>query len=342
MARTVCFSAFTLAGRAQAMVLAESVRAAHPDWELHALLVDAAAEEEGIAGFDVVVPVAHIGIPRFPGWIFRHEPAQATLAARACMLRHMLAGGADRVVSLSPDIAVFHPLGLAEGDYAGASVLLTPHQCAPNDDPRAIRDNERVAMRRGIYNLGFLAVRNDAPGRGFAQWLAEMMLQPGYDGRINPEFADQIYCNLAPAMFDNVVVIRDPGYHAAAWNLSTRRLAFQPDGRITANGAPLRFYHFGEAGGADILTERYAGENVEVFELTNWHRRSVACHAETLSPAGQWAYAGFDDGTPITPAMRQLWRGRHDLQAAFANPFAAGPGTLRAWLRRERPDLLES
>ena len=40
MARTVCFTSFTFAYLSRARVMAQTVKAAHPDWSVWALLVD--------------------------------------------------------------------------------------------------------------------------------------------------------------------------------------------------------------------------------------------------------------------------------------------------------------
>ena len=79
-------------------------------------------------------------------------------------------GGADKVIYLDPDIAVFHGLTGIEARLDTASIVLTPHQLGPNDTPLAIADNEMTSLKYGTYNLGFVAVRNDANGLGFAQW----------------------------------------------------------------------------------------------------------------------------------------------------------------------------
>jgi len=45
-----------------------------------------------------------------------------------------------------------------------------------------------------------------------------------------------------------------------------------------ANGQALKFYHFTKIGGiGDAMTERYAQDGTEVFEIVNWYKRSTAC-----------------------------------------------------------------
>ncbi len=97
MVGTVCFTSFSLGYLARARVLARSVKAAHPDWAMVALLVDAmppALEQSGaFAPFDRVVTADTLAIPRFPGWIFKHDLVEACTAMKAPMLLALLDRG---------------------------------------------------------------------------------------------------------------------------------------------------------------------------------------------------------------------------------------------------------
>jgi hypothetical protein len=342
--RTVCFTSFTFGYLARARVLAATLRAAHPAWEIVALIVDdppPALPAEALAPFDRVVYAETLPIAGFRGWLFKHDLVEACTAVKGTMLARLLAEGAERVVYLDPDTAIFHPLDDLDGALAGASVVLTPHQTEPNTEERMFRDNERTSLRYGIYNLGFISVRNDASGRAFAAWWAELTHRACYDEPANGIFTDQKYCDLAPGLFDGVAILRDPGWNVASWNLSRRRLAVAPDGAILVNGAKLRFYHFTKIGGVgDLMTERYAGDNLEVYELVTWYKRAVARETFPAAEAWPWRFGRFASGEEIPRAARLLWRERADLVAAFADPFAAGPGTYRGWIARERPDLM--
>jgi len=322
---TVCFTSFSLAYLSRARILARSLRRVHPDWPIHALLVDA-APDHGLEDFDTVVTAEQLGIPRFRSWMFKHDLVEGCTAVKGAMLRHLLAQGADRVVYLDPDIAVFAGLHGMED----ASIVLTPHQLAPNTTAQAIGDNEMTAFRYGVYNLGFLAIRNDASGCAFADWWAGMLHSACYDDIERGMFTDQKYCDIVPALFDGVHIWRDPGCNVASWNLSRRTLAFDTEGVCRVDGSPLKFYHFTKIGGVgDTMTRRYAAGNIEVLEVWAWYKRQLGPEARPIP----WRYATFADGTPIPRAARLLYRARPDLAAAFDDPYASGENTLQDWLR---------
>ena len=342
---TVCFTSFTYAYLPRARVLAETLRRAHPDWPLWAVIADRPPPgldaTAALAGFDGVVDAEDLGIPRFRAWLFKHGIIEACTAVKGAMLLRLLGQGATRVVYLDPDIALFHPLTALEGGHAAASVLLTPHQAAPNGDALAMADNELAALRYGVFNLGFLAVRNDADGRAFAAWWAARLHEACYDYPACGLFTDQKYCDLAPGLFANVAVARDPGWNVASWNLSCRALRFSESGDLLAEGERLAFYHFTKHGGIGAeMTERYAAGRSEPHELWRWYGHRLAAHAEPGIPGGWWHYGRFADGAPIPRAARLYYRQRPELARWFDDPFAVGGNGLRAWLEDNAPDVL--
>ena len=89
-------------------------------------------------------------------------------------------------------------------------------------------------------------------------------------------FTDQKWCDLVPAYFDNVKIVRDPGYNVASWNISQRKIEFDDLGNILVNGSKLKFFHFTKLGPIGRkMTERYAGDNYQVYELWKWYEREI-------------------------------------------------------------------
>ena len=342
--RVCCFTSFSCSYLARARVLAQTLRQAHPDWALHAVLVDQPSNRAGFAaaakGFDRIVAAETLAIPRIRAWLFKHDIVEACTAVKGQMLVELLDAGFDCVIYLDPDIAIFHPLHSILARLESAAVVLTPHQSAPNQGTEALRDNEQTSLRYGAYNLGFLGVRNDPVGRAFAGWWARQLHQACYDEVENGLFTDQKYCDLVPGLFDRVHIERDPGCNMASWNLSQRTLRFD-GGTILVNGSPLKFYHFSKFGAVgDTMTERYAGDNTEVFEIWQWYKRVLEENATTALARTGWHYGRFSNGEPILRAARVLFRRRADLMAQFADPFNIAGDSFYLWLQRNAPQAL--
>jgi len=338
--KVLCYTSFTFSYLNRARVLFQTLRRFHPDWELVALVTDEAPEgfvfDLAAEPFDRVVYAQDLGIPQFRGWLFKHDVVEVCTAVKGPFLHQACASGADAVIYLDPDTALFASLSPLEDWLAEHDILLTPHLIDPNDDRLAILDNDLSASRTGIFNLGFVAIRTTGEGARFAKWWNDRLLDFCYDDMPNGMFVDQRWCDHVPALFDKVKVIRDPGYNVASWNLSRRQVAVGKDGAITVNGAPLRFWHFTKLGPlGDAMTKRYAGDNYPVYEIWRWYKEQVAAVTDPAIPSPYWAYDAFADGTKIAKPRRVLYRERGDLQAAFPDPFAAGPGSYLAWLTTE-------
>lgn len=341
-----CFTSFTFSYLSRALILARTMRAAHPDWVFWALLVDECPPgfnfDQVAPEFDRVIYPEALEFDRFLPWIFRHDIVEACTAVKGQMLRYLLTEqGATKAIYIDPDIAVFHPLDnilRALDDYA---VVLTPHQTEPEVGESAIRDNEITSLKYGTFNLGFVAVRNCETGRKFADWWASRLYLACYDDIPNGIFTDQRWCDLVPSLFDGVFIERDPGCNLASWNLSKRQLRIAPDGSILVNGSPLKFYHFTKINSAgDTATEKYAGENTEVYEIWNWYKRALAGNDFTDIPGGYWHYSEFSNKVKIPRAARLLLRDRSDLFEYFEDPFEVSGDSYFNWIKRERPDII--
>jgi hypothetical protein len=338
--KVLCYSSFTFSYLNRARVLFQTLRRFHPEWELVALITDHPPAgfrfNPAREPFDRVVWAEDLGVPDFQAWLFKHDVVEICTAVKGPFIHQACSSGADAVIYLDPDTALFGSLSPLEALLEDHDILLTPHLVDPNDTAEAICDNDLSASRTGIFNLGFVAIRTTGEGARFAKWWNDRLLDWCYDDMSMGLFVDQRWCDHVPALFDKVKVVRDPGYNVASWNLSTRTLSVRKDGQVTVNGVPLRFWHFTKLGPlGDAMTKKYGATNFPVYEVWSWYKRQVTQATDAAIPERWWAYGAYSDGTPIEKAHRVLYRQRADLQMAFPDPFAAGDGGYPQWLERE-------
>lgn len=310
----------------KARILASSLKSFHPDWTFCLLLGEAPPEGFDLRNepFDRVVHFDQLGIPDYHAWLFKHRVVEICTAAKGPALYHFLVReGHAKVMYIDPDIMVCDSLSGLENLLDIHDVLLTPHQLIPQETQQSIVDNERCALQYGVFNLGFAAAAGRGDGPAFARWWRDRLLQYCYDDIPNGLFTDQRWCDLAPAFFPGLHIVRDPGCNAASWNLTDRVITRREDGAFMANEGPLRFYHFTgfDSGAGDSMTARYAKDMPAVHELWGIYRERLMASGHALLGKQRWKYMSFDDGTPITDAMRLLYRERPDVRKAFPNPF---------------------
>lgn len=333
-----CFTSVTFSYLDRARVLAGTVREHHPDWKMWLCLSD--TEPAGFQfdpanePFDDIIRIEELGIQDWRRWAFCHDLVELCTAVKGPMLCRLLDAGATKVIYLDPDIALFSPLTPVVDLLDRNAIVLTPHQTDPDENFQAIVDNEIGSLKHGIYNLGFIAVRNCSEGRRFASWWRDRLLVFCHDDPARGLFTDQRWCDLVPSFFEEVAILRDTGYNVASWNLSKRPVQITDDGRLLAGNSPLRFFHFTKINGVgETMVSKYSQGRHEVFELIKWYRsRLLDCRAIDLPP-GYWAFGTYQNGEPILKEHRVLFRHRMDLKEAFPDPFSSAPNSYHAWLR---------
>jgi hypothetical protein len=341
--KVLCWTSFSFAYLDRARVLFESLRRHHPDWTLLALVTDEAPGgfdfDPAAEPFDHLVWSKDLGIPDYEAFLFQHDVVEMCTAVKGVFLHRACTDpafghGADMAVYLDPDTAVFAPLEPLLARLETAQVVLTPHLASPEAERGGVLDNEMSALRTGVYNLGFVAIRASGEGARFAAWWASRLLEACYDDISLGVFTDQRWCDQVPVLFDGVSILRDPGFNVASWNISQRIVDIRHDGAITAGGSVLRFWHFTKLGPVgEAMTRRYAGGNFQVYEIWNWYIRRIAANRAGGVPKGWWAHGTYADGRPIPREDRRRYRDDAALRSRFPEPFASGPGSLQAHLR---------
>jgi hypothetical protein len=336
MSEVHCFTSISWSYLDRARVLGNTLKQHHPDWVLWLCVSD--VDPPGFAidlseePFDGVVRIDDLDIRDREQWIFGHSLVELCTAVKGTVLSWLLQRGARKVVYLDPDIAVFAPLDHVLDLLDRRSIVLTPHLTDPENEHDGILDNEIGALKHGVYNLGFLAVRDTDEGVRFAEWWRKRLQAFCHDDVFAGLFTDQRWCDLIPALFDDLAILRDPGYNVAAWNLTNRPIAFDTDGMLRAAGRPLRFFHFTKVNSVgEAMLERYANGHTPVFELLAWYRRQLAAQAVAGLAEGYWGFGAFRDGRAIRQVERVAYRSRPQLQEHFPHPFDSGPGSFQAW-----------
>jgi hypothetical protein len=180
-------------------VRAESFRRHHPGARVFVLLVDrndghVVPEREPFE----LIELERLRIPGLLRLCFQYTAFELNCAAKPFLLAYLLhREHIPRVVYLDSDILVYRELHEAIQLLEEHSVLLTPHLV------RDVRDDGKKPGYRdfrasGVYNAGFVGVRNDPVAKRFLDWWSSQV----YDRCIaDPEiglFVDQRWLDLVP------------------------------------------------------------------------------------------------------------------------------------------------
>lgn len=254
---TLAFTICSINYLAQARTLGDSLRQTNPDYQYVIGLVDKLTEANLPADLMPDYPMLEvdaIGIPDFAAMCDRYDITELNTAVKPFYIDYFYKTypNATEVIYFDPDIIVFQPLHELNAALKTYSLVLTPHTCSPTPDWE--RPNEQHHLNTGIFNLGFIGLRNDTTARQFVNWWKDRLV---YECRIDlcaGLFVDQHWVNFAPVYHDNVLIDHHLGYNAAYWNLHERyfsqnnsgtwQVSSQPKSDEMQPVEPLQFFHF--------------------------------------------------------------------------------------------------
>ncbi len=311
----------------KARVLARSVKQFHPDFQFHLVLCDAVPAWFSLSEepFDSLITLNDLGLQNPKQWIFQHTLVELSTGVKGFALEKLLAlPNSAEVLYLDPDIVVLSPLDRLISEFAHASILLTPHLVEPEITREAILDNEFSVLQHGVYNLGFIGVKNSPEGRRFAAWWADRLNHFCFDDIPRGVFTDQRWADLVPAYFSDHRVLRDAVYNVCTWNLTHRQVTGSAPSALLVNGEPIVFYHFSgfDSGAQQGMLDKYGKDMPALYELREWYIAECDRMGQHELSALRWAYGFFENGERILNAHRKLYRERPDLQAAFPDPYS--------------------
>lgn len=322
-----------------ARTLAASYRKHHPAQQFYVLIVADLTDPAPFTGGDFVPVMLHeIGLADLRSEAMKYDILELNTNVKPAFLRFLLERHRlDSIVYLDPDIQVYADLApVWQALGAGASAVLTPHMTTPVWDGKTT--SEQDLLFNGSYNLGFIALSATAEARRLLDWWDVRCREAGFSEGRTGLFVDQKWMNLAPGLFADVHISRDPGLNMGYWNLHERVLAAEGDGYVvhspvTSAPVPLCFFHFSGVVIDDesVLTRhgnRFTlADRPDVQPLFREYKAAVRAHKQAASAAEALPY-GFDvlsDGTTITRLARRLYAAHHT-RFPEGDPFdAAGP-----------------
>lgn len=338
--KTCVFTSAALNYIPKVRLLFKSLRALHPEIELHLALSDVLPDDVDLSNepFDEVHPLAALDIPDVRGWTFCHNIVELSTAIKPFLLQKLLAReDVARVLYFDPDMVLFSRVDDLLQALDEANVILTPHQVEPEASLRAVIDNEICSLKHGIYNLGFVGVAATDEGMRFAEWWKQRIYHFCRADIPNGLFTDQRWIDLVPAFFSDVGIVRSPRHNVAPWNLTTREITGDFKQGFQVNGEQLGFYHFTgfDSGAHRIMAAINDQKDSQARLLIDWYAKETEHLASDPLTKKNWAYGMYSNGERIQPSHRLIYRERVDLQRAFPDPFDASSEGFYAWIQSQ-------
>jgi len=351
---------------AHARTLTESFLKHNPNGKIFVLLVDEVNDH-----FDpkkekfILVDVKQIGIKNLDSFCFKYSILEQNTGVKANFLKYLFKKyHLKKLAYFDPDILFSNNIKNLWSLLDRKSIVLTPHITSPILDEK--KPSEYDIMKSGVFNLGFIALSYNETTKNFLDWWSSHLMEHGYSDIQRGMFTDQKWVDLVPSIFDDVYIIRHPGYNVAYWNLMQREVMIQ-DKKIFVNSKPVYFFHF-------------SGFSPEAMENVSKHQnRFTIKDLEKIRPLfdlysdllvendylkiKKWKckFDYFDNGVQIPQLARRIYSDTIKEGLNFGNPFRTSetnsfldylnenvdgqePVITRLWnqIFKEREDLEES
>jgi glycosyltransferase involved in cell wall biosynthesis len=312
---------------AHARSLAQCLARHHPGTPFFVLLAD---RNDG--HFDptaepyTVIELEELEIPNLPHFCFQYSILEMAKASKPFFLEYLFHHfECAKLIFLDPDILVFAPLVALMARLDRHSMVLTPHltDFAAWDGKRW---SELDVLRAGSFNLGLFGLANGERTRAFLDWWKERLYSGCRKALEHGMNLDQRWIDLAPGIWGDVWIERDPAYNVAHWNLHERHVRLESD-RFLVNGRTLCCYHYSGydpaspeqlAGDQNRFDMRDIGDAGRLYEL---YRQRLVDHGHLECRYWPYAYGAFDNGVRVPDMCRTLYVEMGPGASEFGNPF---------------------
>lgn len=307
----VIFTACSVNYLAKAMAMCHSALDHHPDVDLVVLLVD---RKRPIIMSHPRVHLLWAEEIEFPDYLqcaFKYNIIELNTALKPFVALKLLTTY-KKVIYLDPDVCVFSPLTSVISSLDQYSTVFTPHALSPYTGDG--RPSDQDLLRFGCFNLGFFAANDSADARKLITWWHRQCLDNCF---YEPQVGlgvDQKWIDLAPAFFNGVHILKDPGLNVAFWNLHERQLSKSQTGWVVNDVFPLGFVHFSSFVEsertiiADKQTRHASGSRPDFSEVGDLYRKYLGLAKKSVSVEdADYGYSKFDNNISISPSLRRFY-----------------------------------
>jgi hypothetical protein len=321
---------------AMAKVLVKSIKKNMPGSQVIVCLVEKVLPNTDLELdlFDEIVLAKDLGFFNFERTIFKYSQYETAGACKGQLFKYIFKKYAneDQVIYLDADTQVFGPFSEVENSLLSHSIIVTPHLIQPVQDFTYFF-GEMALLNSGIFNTGFIGLKRSEEAMEFLDWWCDRLDYYCYTDPVRGLYNEQKWLDLAPVFFEKVFNLRHPGYNVAYWNIFERNIS-KTTGNYLVNNTPLRFFHY--SGLPYIQDTLYLINNetsVHGFCLIDEYITLLEEEGHNELSKIKWSYNYFDNETPISSKIRDIYKHNSLAQSELINPFSESLYTFRRYKR---------
>src|ERR1700761_2602809 len=153
---------------AHALTLADSVKQHQPNEDFFILLSDDLAGTDVLSAY-TIIQSKDIGITDFYKMAFQYDVIEFSTSIKPFFIKRLFEQQYDKVLYIDPDMVIYKSLDFVFDHLNRYHAVLTPHLLKPYIDYSGATSEEELLFV-GIYNLGFLGIKNSSVGLNITNW----------------------------------------------------------------------------------------------------------------------------------------------------------------------------
>lgn len=267
---------------------------------------------------------------------FKYDLTEFCTAIKPASIKYLFEKGYEKCIYFDPDIFVFSSISGIYESLDKYEAIVTPHITQIHLAEKGnIREQQLLCS--GVYNLGFLGLRNTNRTNNFICWWLNKLKDKCFASIPENLFTDQKWVDLLPSFMGNqLCVSMDMGLNMAPWNFHERMICEKNADLYVGcreEGMPqlskLIFVHFSGYNYKALLNGDVVQRNIRDMSSYDDLRVLFRIYKENLELSHidnyishPYTYGTFDNGCLISKEVRRLYRAYSEAHGYQDNPFS--------------------
>ena len=155
---------------------------------------------------------------------FKYNLTEFCTSIKPYSFNYFFEHGYEKVIYLDPDILTFSSMNVVFDYLDNYSAVVTPHIVIP-DESNAFENNDLNLLHSGVYNFGFIALKNTSQCKKIINWWGNRLQDYCFDDRTKDLYTDQKWGEFLTCYLGNdILVTKNKGLNLAPWNFHERRV----------------------------------------------------------------------------------------------------------------------
>jgi hypothetical protein len=325
-----------------ALALQKSIKQYNNDVDFLIFVADEFSDEEKILDLpeNVIIAREKIGIPeeQWNQMSFKYDLTEFCTSIKPSCFKYVFEHYKhDVCIYFDPDILVFNSLDTIYSKLDNYSIVVTPH-ITTIQSVYTGKLNERNLLYSGMFNLGFLALKNDSNAKKMLNWWEIRLEDRCFQNMMENYFTDQKWMDFLPSFFPTqLLVSHDLGLNVAPWNFFEREMiennSFFIKNRINNEDHtiyPLTFVHFSGYNYKALIDGDIVQGNIKQLEVYSDYQKIFNLYSDFIKSSDfskfvklNYSYNYFSNNVGISSVYRKLFRRLFEDKKINFNAFDA-------------------